>query len=106
MESNFCNLDMSPMQRLSTDSDSFRVQCQQAAFNRTYKLMRTFSTFSASSNALNVYTPFAAVACLIKSAQAAPVADFARTTNVCNAVGTVIALFLASDTIDDHHYDC
>lgn len=36
--------------------------------------------------------PFADVACLIISAQAAPVADFARTTYECNALGTVITL--------------
>ena len=50
----------------------------------------TFCTFSDFNNGVNVYTPFADVACLIKSAQAAPVADFASTTNVCNAAGTVI----------------
>lgn len=36
--------------------------------------------------------PFADVACLIISAQAAPVADFARTTYDCNALGTVMTL--------------
>jgi hypothetical protein len=36
-----------------------------------------------------VYTPAADVACLIKSAQAAPVVDFARITNGCSSTGTV-----------------
>ena len=55
-----------------------------------HKKCRTFWIFSELKRGVNVYTPFADVACLIKSAQAAPVVDLARMTNGCNAAGIVI----------------
>lgn len=45
----------------------------------------TFLTFSASRREVNVYIPGADVACLIISAQAAPVADLASSKKGCKA---------------------
>jgi hypothetical protein len=56
----------------------------------SYSVPASLWIFSVSNNAVNEYTPFAEVACLIISAAAAPVADFARTTKPCKAAGTVI----------------
>lgn len=51
----------------------------------------TFFIFSASRRAVNVYIPGDEVACLIISAQAAPVADLASSKNGCKAAGIVMA---------------